>query len=198
MCFLVCLHIHMVSTVALSICMSVIVSCLVPKVACWCTHDIAFHFHFLYVLISCVPSVWIPYCLCCPMQVRQFQCSCMCTWVHFMCMCAPLPPSQGWGTGTITPYTYLTITLYPLLLLGIDFHVGCLHVSIWLWCAVGLCLFHVSIRFAMYSFSSVLVMVPRECLQWYIVDWVIWTSYPWTQASIARCVTFASIAALCL
>ena len=56
MCFLVCLHIHMVSTVALSICMSVIVCCLVPKVAC--TRDIAFHFHFLYVLISCLPSVW--------------------------------------------------------------------------------------------------------------------------------------------
>ena len=56
MCFLICLHIHMVSTVAVSICMSVIVCCLVPKVAC--TRSIAFHFHFLYVLISCLPSVW--------------------------------------------------------------------------------------------------------------------------------------------
>ena len=124
-------------------------------------------------------------CLYIHMQVRQFQCSCMCTWVHFMCV----PPSPS--LPRVGDWNY-----YPLLLLGIDFHVGCLHVSIWLWCVVGLCLFHVSIRFAMYSFSSVLVMVPRECLQWYIVDWVIWTSYPWTQASIARCVTFASIAAL--
>ena len=123
MCFLVCLHIHMVSTVALSICMSVIVSCLVPKVAC--TWDIAFHFHFLYVLMSCVPSVWPSYCLCHPMQVRQFQCSC----VHgsTLCVC-PLPPRVG--SGTIATYFFL----------GIDFHVGCLHVSIRLWCVVGWCL----------------------------------------------------------
>ena len=60
MCFLVCLHIHMVSTVALSICMSVIVSCLVPKVAC--TWDIAFHFHFYMYWLKCrvvVVPAWI-------------------------------------------------------------------------------------------------------------------------------------------
>ena len=85
MCFLVCLYIHMVSAVTLSMWMSVIVCRLVPKVAC--TRDIAFHFHFLYVLISCVPSVWPPYCLCHPMQ--------MCVYMGPLYVCAHSPPKGG-------------------------------------------------------------------------------------------------------
>ena len=58
---------------------------------------IAFHFHFLCVLISCVPSVWPLYCLCHPMQ--------MCGYMGPLYVCAPLPPSQGWGL-ELLPLTF--------------------------------------------------------------------------------------------